>query len=80
MKYRKVESNTSSLIPIQESPIFFAPSTSFMEDNFSMDWELRGDDSSALHLLCTLFLLLLRQLHVTSSGIRSERLGTPTLL
>ena len=46
-----------------------------MEDNFSMDWELRGDDSSALHLLCTLFLLLLRQLHVTSSGIRSERLG-----
>ena len=30
-----------------------------MEDNFSMDWELRGDDSSALHLLCTLFLLLL---------------------
>ena len=35
-----------------------------------------GHDSSALHLLCTLFLLLLPQLHLRSSGIRSQRLGT----
>lgn len=35
------------------------------------------DDSSALRLLCTLFLLLLHQLHLRSSGIRSHRVGTP---
>ena len=34
------------------------------------------DDSSTLSLLCTLFLLLLHQLHLRSSGIRSWRLGT----
>ena len=34
-----------------------------------------GDDSSTLHL----FLLLLHQLHLRSSGIRSQRLGTPAL-
>ena len=34
------------------------------------------DDSSVLHLLCT---LLLHQLHLRSSGIRSWRLGTPVL-
>ena len=32
-----------------------------------------GDDTSALHLLCTLFQLLLHQLHLRSSGIRSQR-------
>ena len=37
------------------------------------------DDSSALHLSCTLFLLLLYQFHLGSSGIRSWRLGTPDL-
>ena len=40
-------------------------------------WGRFQDDSSALHLLCTLFLLLLHQLHLRSSGIRSWRLGTP---
>ena len=40
-------------------------------------WGWFQDDSSALHLLCTLFLLLLHQLHLRSSGIRSWRLGTP---
>ena len=54
-----------------------------MEDNFSMDWGAGGawfgDYSSTLHLLCTLFLLLLHQLHLRSSGIRSWRLGTPVL-
>ena len=38
-----------------------------------------GDDSSTLHLLCTPFLLLLHQPHRRSSGIRSQRLGTPGL-
>lgn len=33
------------------------------------------DDSSALHLLCTLFLLLLHQLHLRSSGIRARGWG-----
>ena len=32
-----------------------------------------------LHLLCTLFLLLLHQLHLRSSGSRSRRLRTPAL-
>ena len=35
------------------------------------------DDLSPLHLLCTLFLFLLHQFHLRSSGIRSHRLGTP---
>ena len=59
-----------------------------MEGSFSTDWgvgsrwsvELFLDGSSALHLLCTLFLLLLHQLHLGSSGIRSQRLGTPDLI
>lgn len=33
------------------------------------------DDSSALHLLCALFLLLLPHLHLRSSGSRLERLA-----
>ena len=38
-----------------------------------------GDDSSSLHLLCTLLLSLLHQLHLRSSAIRSQKLGTPGL-
>ena len=34
-----------------------------------------GDDSSALHVLCTLFLSLLHQLHLRPLGIRLQRLG-----
>ena len=34
---------------------------------------------SSLHLLCTLFLLLLHQLHLRSSSIRSWSLGSPAL-
>ena len=56
------------------------PGTGFMGDNFSTNLEgvegWFGDDSSALHLLCTLCLLLLHQLHLRSS-IRSQSLGTP---
>ena len=67
----------------QWSLITWAPGTSFAEDSFSTDLSWSGgwflDDSSTLHLLCTLFLLLLHQLHFRSSGIGSQRLGTPEL-
>ena len=86
MKYRKLESNTSSLIPIQKkSPTFFAPRTSFMEDNFSMD---RGRGTGAGIVLgwlkCITFLvhfisIIINLLHLRSSGIRSQRLGTPAI-
>ena len=36
-----------------------------------------GDEPNALHVLCTLFLFLLHQLHLRSSGLRSQRLGAP---
>ena len=42
-------------------------------------WRWFWNDSSALHLLCTLFLLLLHQVHLKSSGIRSWMLGTLSL-
>ena len=38
-----------------------------------------GGDPSTLHVLCTLFLLLLHQLHHRSSGVRSWRSGTPAI-
>ena len=40
---------------------------------------LLEDDSSAVHLLCTSFLLLLHQLHLRPSGVRFQRLGPPNL-
>ena len=42
-------------------------------------WGWFRDDSSMLHLLCTLFLLLLYRLYLISSGIRFWRLWTPDL-
>ena len=62
----------------QWSPTFLASSTNFIED-ISSHRPIGGwfqGDSSALHLLCTLFLLLLHQLLLRSSGIGSWRLGT----
>ena len=38
-----------------------------------------GDVLSALHVLCTLFLLFLYQFPLRSSGIRSWKLGTPEM-
>ena len=38
-----------------------------------------GDDLNILYLLCTLFLLLLHQLHLRSSDIRSRKLGIPAV-
>ena len=57
-------------------PKLYSSRTSFVEENFS---EGRGggwfqDDSSVLCLLCTLSQLLLHQLHLGLSGIRSQRL------
>ena len=45
----------------QRSPKFLEPETYFVEKLFFRGWGRRwfGDDSSTLHLLCTLFLLLL---------------------
>ena len=71
----------------QWSPTFLVRGTSFKEDNFPMDCvgEQFQDDSNPLHLLCSLFLLLLYQLHFRSTGSqrlgtnRSQRLGTPGL-
>ena len=66
----------------QWSPTFLAPGTSFVEDSFSTVQAMRGwfgDDSRALHLLCTLFIFLLHQLLLRVSGIRSQRLGTSAL-
>ena len=64
----------------QRSPIFLAAGTCFVEESFSTDGKgWFQDDSSSLHLLCTLFLLLLHTLHPRSSGIRSRRLGTPAV-
>ena len=63
----------------QWSPTFLAPGTCFMEDNFSVDHGVEGIGFGTLHLLCPLFLLLLYQLHLRSSGIRFQRLGTPAI-
>ena len=69
-------------IMVQRSPTFLAPGAVFVEDNFprTVGWGWFRDDSRALHLLCTLFLLLLHQLHLSSSGIRSQGLGTLGIL
>ena len=51
-----------------------------MEDNFFTGQQWCGwfqDDSNTLPLLSTLFLLSLDQLHLSSSGTRSQSLGTP---
>lgn len=46
----------------QQASSFWAPGTGFVEVNFPKAWGCAGrfqDDLSALHLLCTLFILLL---------------------
>lgn len=65
-------------------PTFLAPGTGFVVDNFSMDqgWGCGGsgfrDVLSSLCLLCTL--LLLQQLYLRSSGIRSGCWGPLSLV
>ena len=68
---------------IQWSPTFWAPGISFMEDNFfhrlgAGEWS--QDDSSILHLVCILLLLLLHQLYLRLSGVISQRLETPAII
>ena len=69
------------LCPVsQQPPTFWAPGSGFVEDNFFhglSEGGWFGDDSSTLHLLCTLFLLLLHLFHLRSLGIRSRWSGTP---
>ena len=64
------------LICCRGSPTVFAPRKTIFP---RIRWSGFRDDSSALHLLCTLFLLLLHHLHLRLSGIRSQRLGTTDL-
>lgn len=64
----------------QQSPIFLAPRTGFMEDSSSTDWRLGGreglwDDSSTLRLLCTLFLILCCHWSDRGTGPRPGRCG-----
>ena len=71
-----------SLLPLSHSahvlftlPAFLVPGTSFVEDNFSMDQGGGGwfqDDSSASHLLCTLFLLLVHCDNVVMKAMGSS--------
>jgi len=67
---------------IQRSPTFLVAGTGFVKDSFSANldrgWGWFWDDSNTLFLLCTFFILLY-QLHLGSPGIRSWRLGTPTM-
>ena len=61
-------------------PSIFGTRDQFCGRQFShRPWGWFGDDSNALHLLCTLFILLLYQFPLRSSSIRSQRLGTPAL-
>ena len=58
-----------------------APGTSFLWKTIFPQTEGRGrfeDDSSTLHLLCTLFLLLY-QIHLRSSSIRPPEAGAPSV-
>ena len=57
---------------------FMALGTDFVEDNISTDQGRKcfQDNSSSLHLLCTLFLLLLYQVNFRLSSIKFWRLGT----
>ena len=68
------------VMPQDSGPHLFGTRDWFCGRQFFHEW--RGgfqDDSSALHLLCTLFLLLSRQLRLRSSGTRFQRLSVPVL-
>lgn len=63
-------------------PNLFGPRDRFHRRQFFHGLGQEGwfqDNSNALHFLCMLFLLLSCELHLGSSGIRYQRLGTPTL-
>ena len=58
----------------RQSPAFLVLGMGFVEDSFSMDWAgvggWFGDDSSASHLLCSLFLIYCR--HSSDGRYRSS--------
>ena len=68
----------------QWSPAFLAPGTGFMEDNFP---RIRGSGAGEMvlgwfknnYIYCALYFCNYYKLHLRSSDIRSQRLGTPTL-
>ena len=69
-----------SLLPLISDPQLFWPQGLVLWKTIFLPTGVGGwfqDDSSELYLLCTLFLLLLHQFHLRSSGIRFQRLGTP---
>ena len=80
---RALASVSQTLLPLeQQSPTFLHQEPVSRKTVFPRSRGGVGmvrDDSSALHLLCTLFLLLLHELHIRSAGSRSWRLGTPAL-
>ena len=66
----------------QRPPTFLASGTGFLKHNFLKDLGVGlwfQNDSSSLHLLCSLFLLLLHELHLRSSAIRPRIFGTLVL-
>ena len=85
LQYRRLESffpRSVTQMPLcvrEWSPTFLIPGTDSWKTIFP--WTESGqwfqDDSRALHLLCTLFLLLVHQFHLESSSIRSQSLGVP---
>ena len=79
---------SANLIHLEQlSPVFLAPWSKVEDIMFS--WKtifpqagVEGwfrDDPSLVHLFCTLFLTLLHQLHLRSSGLRYQRSCTPDL-
>ena len=80
----RTQPKSPSPLPLKQRSPFWGSRAGSVEDSFSTGWgQARGwfgDGSRALLLLCTLFLLLLHQLHFSSPGIRSQRLGTPAVM
>ena len=73
-----MDKSTTPLDPLEQwSPIFFGPGDQFSGRQFSKDVVVCfQDDSSSLHLLCPLFLLLLHQLYLRSSGMNPRGWGS----
>ena len=77
-RYKSLQS--MKFILKQQPSTFLAPVTWFVENNFFHRpvWrEWFWDDSNALHLLCTLFLLLLHRPHLNNQGLRTPGLKRP---
>ena len=77
------QEESTALFPRQRSTAFLASRMVCLEDNFlpprpgGWGGVAFRDDSSTLHLLRTLFPILLHHFHLRRSGIRTLRLGEP---